>query len=170
MVVVGKGSHARAVAALFRCGVLVPYEDVVPRKGLDAIVGIGCSDLRLRVLAFDELAAAGAIDEPGTVVFPGGRVGTNVRIGRNVVIYSGAVVEHDSTIGDHAWLSPGVILCGNVTVQARAFLGAGAIVLPGVTIGEAARIGAGAVIHGDVRAGATVYGPRSHPIPKDLLI
>ena len=168
IVVVGAGSHAHAVAALIG-GAVVRREDYVKKRGdgCYAVVGMGCSDMAARRAIFRQIGSrvarlfAHRSVGDGTVVFPNVTLGNLAVIGRNVVIYSGSVVEHGSTVGDHAWLSPGVILCGNVTVKPRAFLGAGAIVLPGVTIGEGARIGAGAVIHHDVPNGATVHGPRS---------
>lgn len=181
IVILGHGGHARAVLDLVtssgEAAFRTSYEHVrnhVVADGATGIVGIGCSDLGLRVMLFTCLRSMGLAPAPpfacgrqhlleiglGTVAFSGCILGHDVRIGSNVVIYSGCVVEHGSMILDHAWLSPGVVLCGNVTVKPRAFLGAGAIVLPGVTIGEGARIGAGAVIHRDVDDGVTVYGPR----------
>lgn len=162
MIIVGKGGHARALAAHFQCGMMAWEEMLHERihRGMDAFVGVGCSDMALRVAIFEVLWPVGAIAQKGSVLFPGAIVGTNATLGRNVVVYSGAIVEHDSTVGDHAWLSPGVILCGNVTVKPRAFLGAGAIILPGVTIGEGAKIGAGLTIHDNVADGVVKYGRR----------
>lgn len=175
--VFGRGGHAQAVAQFATTlGVSADRQDYEAlRNGpwSGAIVGVGCSDMALRERLFDEIMARHYPADPlvqfrnaghlepigaGTVIFPS--VIGDAWVGRNVVVYSGCVIEHGSTVADHAWLSPGVILCGNVTVSPRAFLGAGAIVLPGVTIGKGARIGAGAVIHDDVSDGATVYGPK----------
>ena len=183
IVVFGHGGHAQAVvnlaATMGKTATMVDYQQIRTKPGrAESLVGIGCSDMYLRERLFGEIMAhhwpdtlcyAQGVErmlEParaGTVIFPS-TIG-DAQIGRNVVIYSGCVVEHGATVGDHAWLSPGVILCGNVTVKPRAFLGAGAIVLPGVTIGEGARIGAGAVIHHDVPDGLTVYGPRDEGRP-----
>ena len=166
IVVLGKGGHAHAVAALVG-GCTMPYEKfkAIRRDYRWYLVGVGCSDLVQRVALFrrigKRIASPHIRMSPGTVVFPHVTLGAGVIVGQNVVIYSGSIVEHGSTIGDHAWLSPGVILCGNVTIKPCAFLGAGAIVLPGVTIGEGAKIGAGAVVHFDIPAGVTIHGPRS---------
>lgn len=73
-----------------------------------------------------------------------------VRLGDNVVINTRASIDHDCTVGPHAFVAPGVVLSGDVSVGESVFIGAGAVVLPGVVIGAAAVIGAGAVVIEDV--------------------
>ena len=84
-------------------------------------------------------------------------------MGKNCVLYSAAVVEHDCVLEDHAYLGPGVVLAGRVTVRTGAFLGAGAVVLPGVEIGADATVGAGAVVTELVTGGDTVIGAPARP-------
>jgi acetyltransferase-like isoleucine patch superfamily enzyme len=79
------------------------------------------------------------------------------------VLYSGAIVEHDSRIGAHVYLSPGAVLSGGVTVEDGAFVGAGAAVIPGVRIGPGAIVAAGAVVIRDVAARVTVLGVPARP-------
>jgi len=92
------------------------------------------------------------------VVAPGGRLSTNVRVGRHVHIDQNAVVAHDCTIGEFARLSPQACACGEVRIGAGTLVGAGAIILPGLTVGEGAVIGAGAVVTRDVPHAAVVRG------------
>ena len=94
----------------------------------------------------------------GVTVFPGVVLGAAVDVDDNVVLYSGAIVEHECRLGPHVYLSPGVVLSGGVTIEDGAFLGSGAIVLPGVTVGRGAVVGAGAVVVRDVEPGSTVMG------------
>jgi serine O-acetyltransferase len=83
---------------------------------------------------------------PGFVILHsvGVVINTNVRAGRNLVIY------HGVTLGEERRKSP--ILGDNV------YIGAGAKVIGGVRIGSDVRIGANAVVTKDVPDGATVIG------------
>jgi len=75
-----------------------------------------------------------------------------------VLINTGAIVEHDCSIGEGSVVGPRATLTGRVTVGSGVEVGAGAIVLPDRTVGDDARIGAGAVVTHDVSAGSTVVG------------
>lgn len=80
------------------------------------------------------------------------------RIGRNAIINTGAVVDHDCIIGDHAHVAPGAILSGAVRVGDGAHIGTGACVIQGIEIGAGALVGAGAAVVRDVPPGSTVVG------------
>jgi sugar O-acyltransferase (sialic acid O-acetyltransferase NeuD family) len=135
-------------------------------------IGIGDGDVRRRIdaeLTALELQAAVLIHPaatlgadnrlaPGTQIAAGGRVTTNVALGRHVQINVNAVVSHDCRVGDYCTLSPGVHLNGAVTLGDGVFMGAGAIAIPDVSIGEGAVIGAGAVVIDDVPPGVTAVG------------
>lgn len=82
----------------------------------------------------------------------------DIRIATGVIVNSGAIVSHDSYIGEYSFIGPGVTICGNVTLGQSVFVGAGATLLPGVTIGDEATIGAGAVVTSDVLPGTSVVG------------
>jgi serine O-acetyltransferase len=71
-------------------------------------------------------------------------INTNVRAGRNLVIY------HGVTLGEERHKSP--------TLGDNVYIGAGAKVIGGVRIGSDVRIGANAVVTKDVPDGATVVG------------
>ena len=79
-------------------------------------------------------------------------------VGCDVILNTSCTVDHDSRIGDHAFLGPGVHLGGEVEVGEMVLLGLGAIVLPGAKIGEGAVVGAGAVVTKDVEAWTMVVG------------
>ena len=70
----------------------------------------------------------------------------HVQIGENVLINTGAQVDHDCVIGDHVHVAPGAILCGSVRVDAGAMIGAGAVVLPGIHVGPGVVVPAGMVV------------------------
>ena len=56
----------------------------------------------------------------GSVVMPRVVINASAQVGRNCIINTAAVVEHDCRIGDHVHLSPGVLLGGNVAVAGSA--------------------------------------------------
>jgi len=92
---------------------------------------------------------------------------TQTRLGRGVIVNTGASIDHDCKIGDGVHLAPGTRLAGEITVGARAFIGIGAIVLPRLHIGEDAVIGAGAVVTKNVPPNVTVVGNPARSLSRD---
>ena len=95
---------------------------------------------------------AGAIVQPGC------------RIGKNVLVNTGAVLEHDAELADHVHVAPRACVCGGASIEAGGHIGAGAVVLQGCTIGRDCVIGAGAVVTADVAPDTTVVGVPAHPV------
>ncbi len=94
----------------------------------------------------------------GLIAMPSAYIGDGVKIGDNVLVNTGAIIEHDCAIGDHVHIAPGAILCGNVTVGEGAHIGAGAVIRQGIRIGAWAVVGCGAVVVKDVPDGVTAIG------------
>lgn len=99
-----------------------------------------------------------AIIGTGNMILQGAIVQAQTTIGNHVIINTGSQVDHDCVVEDYTHLAPGVVLCGNVRIGEGAFVGAGAIVLPGKTIGAWATIGAGAVVVDDIPDHAVAVG------------
>lgn len=91
-----------------------------------------------------------------SVVNPGAELGVNV------IVNTGAIVEHDCKIELHVHISPGAVLCGGVHVGMGAHIGAGATIRQGIHIGERAVVGMGAVVVKNVLAGSVVAGVPAH--------
>lgn len=94
----------------------------------------------------------------GTVVMAGAVVNPGSIIEQNVILNTGATVDHDCRIGACVHISPGAHLAGNVSVGALAHIGTGASIVPDVSIGRGAIVGAGAAVVSDVPDGVTVAG------------
>ncbi|MFC1718689.1 acetyltransferase [Candidatus Poribacteria bacterium] len=74
-----------------------------------------------------------------------------VKIGNNVVIWSGSLIAHHSVIGDHCFVSAHVAVAGNVRVEPYCFLGINSTIRDGITIARECVIGMGAVIARDTQ-------------------
>ena len=94
----------------------------------------------------------------GVVVCPGVTLTCDIQIGDMVMINLHSTVGHDAQIGNWCTLSAHCDLTGGVRVGVGVFLGSGARVLPGKSVGDGAVVGAGSVVIRDVEAGVSVFG------------
>lgn len=69
-----------------------------------------------------------------------------VRVGNDVVLWSGNHIGHHSSIGDHCFIASHVVISGNVRVGPYCFIGVNATTRDSIEIGESCLIGAGALI------------------------
>jgi sugar O-acyltransferase (sialic acid O-acetyltransferase NeuD family) len=81
-----------------------------------------------------------------------------VKVGKNVILWSGNHIGHHSKIGDHCFVSSHVVISGFVTVGHSCFLGVNTTVANNTAIGDRCTVGAGALILGDVGDNETVVG------------
>jgi sugar O-acyltransferase (sialic acid O-acetyltransferase NeuD family) len=70
----------------------------------------------------------------------------DVKIGNNVVMWSGNQIGDLSVLHDHVWLSSHVVLSGEVEIEEYAFLGINATVSNNVKVGAKCYVGANALI------------------------
>ena len=145
------------------------------------IVGVGSAgDNRIRKKVFDRARRHKL--EPVTVRHPtavfsalasigrgaqflaGTILNASVTVGANVIVNTGAIIEHDCRLEPHSHVAPGARLAGNVWIGEGAHVGIGATVIQGITIGPWAVVGAGAVVTKDVPAGEVVVG-----VPAEML-
>lgn len=96
----------------------------------------------------------------GSVVFAGGCIQPDSKIGIGCIINTNASVDHDCNLGDFVHIAPGSALCGGVTVGNRSLIGAGSVVLPGITIGSDCIVGAGTTVVEDLPSGSKVIGSK----------
>jgi len=91
------------------------------------------------------LASCATIEE-GTVVMHGAIINAGTRIGRNCIINSRVLVEHDCDVGDHCHIATAAVLNGGVTVGEASFIGSGTVVKQGLVIGQKCVIGMGQTV------------------------
>ena len=89
-----------------------------------------------------------------------------VRIGNDVVLWSGNHIGHDSVIDDHCFIASHVVVSGNVTVGSSCFIGVNATIRDGVAIAPDCVIGAGALIMRDTKRGEVYAAPGTKLFPK----
>jgi sugar O-acyltransferase (sialic acid O-acetyltransferase NeuD family) len=81
-----------------------------------------------------------------------------VKIGDNVVLWSGNHIGHHSTIKSHNFISSHVVVSGFCQIGERCFMGVNSTVGNNINIGDNCVVGAGAIIVGDVEDNQTVVG------------
>ena len=94
----------------------------------------------------------------GTFVAPYSYIGPKVRIGDNVIINSGSVVEHEVIVGNHTHIAPHATICGRTQIGDNVFCGAGSTIIDKLIICDDVIIGAGAVVKEDITTPGTYVG------------
>lgn len=69
-----------------------------------------------------------------------------VKIGSNVILWSGNHIGHHSTIKDHNFISSQVVVSGQCTIESNCFIGVNSTIGHKVTVSEKSLIGAGSTI------------------------
>jgi sugar O-acyltransferase (sialic acid O-acetyltransferase NeuD family) len=80
------------------------------------------------------------------------------RLGRDVIVRSGANIGHHSVVGDHSFIATGVVTGGNVTIGEQCFVGLGAVLRDGIRVAPRCLIGAGAVLLADTQPNGIYVG------------
>jgi sugar O-acyltransferase (sialic acid O-acetyltransferase NeuD family) len=89
-----------------------------------------------------------------------------VSIGRNVTLWSGNHIGHDSVIEDDCFISSHVVVSGHVRVGPGCFLGVNATLRNGITLARETLVGAGATIMKDTVEKGVYMGARADLFPK----
>lgn len=129
----------------------------LPRKKLfETALGFGL--IPLTVKHPTAIISNMVVHEAGCQFLPGCIVNTGALLGLNVIVNSGAIIEHDCAIADYVHIATGAKLAGGVQVGLGAHIGAGSTIRQNIRIGEFAIVGAGAVVVKDVPPNTTVMG------------
>lgn len=86
-----------------------------------------------------------------------------VKIGNDVVMWSGNHIGHHSTIGDHCFISSHVVISGHVNVGPYCFMGVNATTRDSISIGKSCVIGAGALIMKSTKDKEVYITKRTYP-------
>ena len=145
-VILGMGGHARAIRSW-----LVPPDALQVRMTdndddvrLGETVFIGVGDIVKRRALYRRYEHV--ILNGGKQIMRAVTIDPSAGIGFNVLINTGAQIDHDCRIGDHCIIGPGAILCGKVVLGEACEIGAGAIILQNVELPAGTRVSAGTLI------------------------
>lgn len=147
----------------------------------DLIVAIGDNDKRREL---SELARRNAANlsifihpdatvgmrvelDNGILILRGACVSNTVKIGKGTIVDMGAVVPHDTVLGEYVNIAPNVTL-GSCRIGDGTLVGLGAVVKTGVTVGRNVLVGMGAVVTHDVEDNVVVFGNPARVIKRKV--
>lgn len=93
----------------------------------------------------------------GSVVMHGAIVNARASVGKNCIINSKALVEHDVKIGAHSHVSTSAVVNGNCVVGRKVFIGSNAVLKQGVRIADECIVAMGTKIFEDINSIGTVF-------------
>lgn len=144
--------------------------------------GLPVMSHRKQMLARYEEAGAtfATIIAPSAIVTRNSRIGegcaimnnaviNRATIGRNTIVNTGAIVEHDCVIGDNTFIGPGAIIGGAVRIGNDCFIGLGACIKNCVSIADGVTVAMGAVVNKDLTQPGIYHGMplKRFPLPKE---
>lgn len=86
-----------------------------------------------------------SIDE-GTIVMHRVAVNAAAKVGKNCILNTGAVIEHDVVIKDNCHIATCAVVNGGTVVGENCFIGSNSAVREGIQVGSGSVIGAGVTI------------------------
>ncbi len=166
---------------------LVPFTEVVkrfPPAEYGMHVALSYARLnRLRQEKYEQARAAGyalaSYVSSKSASWPGLTLGDNcfilenqtiqpaVRIGNNVMIWSGNHLGHGSVIGDHTYIASHVVISGHCKIGQRNFFGVNSTLRDFCTIGNDCFIAMGAAVARDMPDGSVALAPQAEVYAED---
>jgi len=99
-------------------------------------------------------------------VFEANVIQPYVRLGNDVILWSGNHIGHDTTIGDHVFIASHVVISGNCSIGGSCFVGVNASFRDGVSVAPDCVIGAGALVMKDTERGDVLAARGTDVFPK----
>jgi len=93
----------------------------------------------------------------GIVIYPGARLTVNITVGKFVTLLSSSI-GHDVQIGDFSTISGHCNINGKVKLGKRIFLGCNTTIVPERTVGDNVYIGTGSVVIRNIKRCSKVFG------------
>ena len=90
-----------------------------------------------------------------------------VKIGNDVMVWSGNHLGHGSVIGDHTYIASHVVISGHCTIGQRCFFGVNATIKDFTAIGDECFVAMDASVTKDMPDGAVALGTPAEVFPSD---
>jgi sugar O-acyltransferase (sialic acid O-acetyltransferase NeuD family) len=96
-------------------------------------------------------------------IFEDNTVQPFVKLGSNLVLWSGNHIGHHSTLRSHSFISSHVVISGFCDIGEACFFGVNSTVGNNVTVGHDCLVGSGALLVKDAAPGSLFKGPMTKP-------
>jgi len=96
--------------------------------------------------------------EEGCYLAKGAIVNAGVTIGKQSIVNTGTILEHDCKVGDFSHIAPSATVLGGVTIGEQSHIGTGSLLREGITIGDHVLVGMGSNVLVSVSSGLKAYG------------
>ena len=114
--------------------------------------------LNTTLIHSNTIISKSSLIEEQTFVSAGVIINPQVKIGIGCIINTGAIIDHDCSIGKFSHIAPGAVLAGNVSIGSGCLIGANAVIKQGIKVGDNVIIGAGAVVIKNTNSNTTFVG------------
>ncbi|WKN32228.1 acetyltransferase [Porifericola rhodea] len=94
----------------------------------------------------------------GGIIMHGAIVNAGATIGRNTIINSRTLIEHDAAVGDHCHIATGAIINGDCQIGNQVLIGSRSVLRQGVKICDSAIVGMGSLVLHDIKYTGTYFG------------
>lgn len=160
-----KEKHYKVIGKIEEC-----VEMQEENKDIQFIIGIGDNETRKKIAKkYNNLKYYTAIHPSsqialdveigqGTVIMANTCLNTSAKIGKQCIVNTGAIVEHDNEISDYVHISPNATLCGTVKIGELTHVGAGATIKNNTNICNNCVIGAGTVVVKNIKRSGKYIG------------
>ncbi len=105
------------------------------------------------------------IDE-GSIIMHNSIINANAQIGKNCIINTGALIEHEAVVGDFCHVSTHAVVNGQVTIGKKSFIGSNSVIANNVFLPEEIVVAAGACILKSPEKTGTYFGNPAKRIVK----
>jgi sugar O-acyltransferase (sialic acid O-acetyltransferase NeuD family) len=184
VVILGAGGHAHVVADIIRAegnSVVAfldddssqedcagPISDYSKYNDCWFVISIVNADVREKLSQLNlkwhtaihpsSVISPSVVIKEGTVVMPKVVINARTKIGKHCIINTGAIVEHDNTIGNFSHISVRANLGGTTTIGKKVWIGIGSTIKNNINICDGTIVGAGAVVVKDIYERGTYVG------------
>lgn len=153
------GTSQQALAAHPDAQCIIAVGDAQARRSIANRLLQQHPDLRFATLVHPSAwIANGVCVGHGSVIFAGALINVDATLGAHCSINLACTISHDCHLGDYTSLGPGVRMAGAVTLGEAVEVGTGACFRPCVSVGANAVIGAGASVVHDLPGNSTAVG------------